>query len=176
VGSADTFDGYRWSSFRWSSLGAEFDSEHVGGVHTVFVSVHPMVDDGRFAAGPYFVVAAFIWRVRSKRRGVDGVRLDLREVDDGDSCGGDGIGRRRIEPDRREVDAERLEPSGRPVAGDLDSCSTIRDRGAVRCHHERCTSPRRERGTYVTLAAAGDDDGGLDGCSASNACAEGVGS
>ena len=71
-------------------LGAEVDGEHVGGVHTVFVSVHPMVgDDGLLAAGPYIVVAAFIWRVRSKRRGVDGVRLDLREVDDGDSCGGE---------------------------------------------------------------------------------------
>ena len=54
--------------------------------------------------------------MRSKRRGVDCVWRDLWEVDDGDNCGGEGIGRRRIEPDRREVDAERLEPSGRPVA------------------------------------------------------------
>jgi hypothetical protein len=74
-----------------------------------------VVDDDGLDGGWSFVVAAFIWRMRPKLGGVDGVRFDFWEVNDGDSCGGESIGRRCIEPDRREVDTEGFESSGHSI-------------------------------------------------------------
>jgi hypothetical protein len=113
----------------------------------VLVSVDPRaVDDEGLDAGPCFVADVFIWRMRFKRRGVDGARPDLREVDDGDGCGGECIGCRSIEPDRCEIDTEGFEPCSQPIAGDLDSRSTD-------AQSANCVAPMRQYGEMTSPAS-----------------------